>query len=124
MKKAVVTVTQRDCRRDTFRCGGKGGQNVQKRDTGVRFTHEPSGAVGECREERTQSQNERVAWRRMAEHPKFKLWSNLQLHMVEQGFRDVEAKVDAAMANESDFKIETEVERCMGHEDFCDKTTP
>jgi protein subunit release factor B len=59
---------------DTFRSGGPGGQNQNVRDTGVRFTHHASGAVGESREHRYQWQNKKTAWKRMAEHPKFKIW--------------------------------------------------
>ena len=94
---ARVTVTAADCRRETFRCGGAGGQNVNKRDTGVRFVHEPSGAVGEGREHRTQQQNERAAWRRLAAHPKLQLWLRMRLAALEEGYRSAEAKVDAMM---------------------------
>lgn len=69
----VLSVTLADCRVDTFRSGGKGGQNQNKRETGVRIVHEPSGAVGESREERSQLQNKRTAFKRMAAHPRFKV---------------------------------------------------
>jgi protein subunit release factor B len=75
----VLSVTLADCRVDTFRSGGKGGQNQNKRETGVRITHPPSGAVGESREERSQLQNKRIAFRRMAESMKFSLWLKRQL---------------------------------------------
>lgn len=79
MRKLAFSVGIDDCRTDTFRSGGKGGQNQNVRDTGVRIVHVPSGAVGESREERSQLQNKRTAFRRMAEHPKFKLWVHEQL---------------------------------------------
>jgi protein subunit release factor B len=101
MTRAKGVVTAKDCRRDTFRSGGNGGQNANKRDTGVRFTHLPSGAVGESREERSQVQNERTAWRRMAEHPKFQLWARMQLAAQEEGYRTIEARVDALLAPEN-----------------------
>lgn len=59
---------------ETFRAGGPGGQNQNKRDTGVRIVHPPSGAVGESREERSQLANKKKAFRRMAESPEFKTW--------------------------------------------------
>lgn len=40
-----------------FRCGGKGGQNVNKVSSGARGRHRPSGLVAECREERDQGKN-------------------------------------------------------------------
>jgi peptide chain release factor 2 len=58
----------------TFRSGGKGGQNQNKRDTGCRVIHRPSGARGESREERSQLQNKRTAFLRMVHSPPFRLW--------------------------------------------------
>lgn len=78
MRKLILRVSRKDCRMDTFRAGGKGGQNQNKTDSGVRFTHFPSGAVGESREHRFQILNKSAAWRRLAEHPKMKLWIKLQ----------------------------------------------
>lgn len=75
MREKIATVTLEDCRVDTFRSGGKGGQNVNKRDTGVRITHPPSGAVGKSTEERSQLQNKRTAFRRMVETPEFRSWT-------------------------------------------------
>lgn len=74
----MLSVTLADCRVDTFRSGGKGGQNQNKRETGVRVVHEPSGAVGEARDERSQLQNKRMALRRMADSAKFRLWVRRQ----------------------------------------------
>jgi hypothetical protein len=73
-RKRILSVTVHDCEVQTFRSGGKGGQNQNKRDTGVRIIHHLSGARGESREERSQLQNKRAAFLRMAETPRFKVW--------------------------------------------------
>lgn len=67
-----------DCEVQTFRSGGSGGQNQNKRDTGVRVIHHPSGARGESREERSQLQNKKTAFLRMIKTPKFDLWLRIE----------------------------------------------
>lgn len=79
MKRPVLSVTRDDCERQVFAAGGPGGQNQNKRHTGVRWIHPPSGARGESREYRTQGENSKAAWRRMAESVKFQLWLARQL---------------------------------------------
>jgi protein subunit release factor B len=73
MRTKILSVTTADCELQTFRSGGKGGQNQNKRDSGARYIHHPSGARGESREERTQWQNRKIAWRKMVESPTFQL---------------------------------------------------
>lgn len=69
----VLSVTIDDCDVQTFRSGGKGGQNQNKRDTGVRIIHRASGARGEARDERSQFQNKKLAWKRMVESKTFQI---------------------------------------------------
>jgi len=78
-RELAFSVTLADCRVDTFRAGGKGGQNQNKRETGVRVVHTASGAVGEARDERSQLQNKKLAFRRMAESGTFRAWVKRQL---------------------------------------------
>jgi RF-1 domain len=78
-RKPFLSVTMDDCILQTFSAGGKGGQNQNTCNTGVRIIHKASGAVGEARDSRSQLQNKRAAWKRMAAHPKFKVWLNRQL---------------------------------------------
>lgn len=78
MRERVLRVTIKDCEVQTFRCGGKGGQNKDKRDTGVRVIHVPSGARGESREERSQMQNKRAAFGRMARSAGFQRWVRVE----------------------------------------------
>ncbi len=59
--KYNVILHEKDLRRDTFRSGGPGGQNQNKVESGVRYTHVPTGVSAESRSEKSQHKNGEIA---------------------------------------------------------------
>lgn len=90
---------------ETFRSGGPGGQNQNKRDTGARVRHPESGAVGESREERSQWQNKKTALKRMVADHRFQFWVTQKIRQYD-GHLTAEEWVMREMESLEHFKIE------------------
>lgn len=60
-----IDIKKDDLKTDTFRASGAGGQHVNKTESGVRFTHIPTGIVAESTDSRSQHKNREIALQRL-----------------------------------------------------------
>jgi protein subunit release factor B len=86
-KKVWFSVTEKDCIFKDKRGSGKGGQKRNKTSNAIQCFHKPSGAVGEAEDLRKQSDNRKLAFKRMAESLEFQSWIKLK---IEAGLGNIE----------------------------------
>jgi protein subunit release factor B len=73
-KELLFSVTKKDLEITHFTGSGAGGQNRNKNATACRIKHKDSGAVVECQKHKSYEQNKKEAFKKLPEHPKFKVW--------------------------------------------------
>ncbi len=104
-KELLFSVTAADCDWQYLRGTGPGGQKRNKTESKVRCVHRASGAVGESDLTRSQHENKRIAFVKMANTNEFKLWHKLETARRMGDQLTLEEKVDKAV-NYANLKVE------------------
>lgn len=98
-REVLFSVTKADCRWDYYRGSGKGGQKRNKTSNCCRCTHIKSGAVGKSEDGRSQAQNKKRAFRRMAESKEFQNWLRIEAARATGQLAEIERTVERELKN-------------------------
>ncbi len=93
-RKLLFSVTKNDCEWSYTRGTGAGGQKRNKTSSAVHCMHRPSGAHGYSEASRSQHDNKRDAFVKMAESPEFQRWNRLEAMKRIGLLDDIDRKVD------------------------------
>jgi protein subunit release factor B len=97
MKEKLFSVTASDCDFKPYRGSGSGGQKKNKTESAMRCVHRASGAVGESEDSRKQSENKKIAFKRMSETPEFKKWLDLEVKKKSGQLAIIEQEIEQSL---------------------------
>lgn len=100
-KVRIPIITRKEIEITFFRGSGKGGQKKNKTSSACRCHHPPSGAIGISQDTRSQLQNRRLAFTRMAKSPKFQKWLKIELSRIHHNENNIDKKVEENMREEN-----------------------
>jgi len=98
-RQLLFSVTKKDLVLEYFSGTGKGGQHRNKHQNSCRCKHPPSGAVGISQDQRSKTQNTKIAFRRMVESKKFQKWLKIEACRITGETDRIKKKVDREMEN-------------------------
>lgn len=98
-----VEIDTNDLRIETYRASGAGGQHVNKTDSAVRITHQPTGTVVQCQSERSQHKNKATAMR------------ILKSRLKELEERDQQKKMDEFRGDQKDIAWGSQIRTYVFH---------
>lgn len=104
-RELLFSVTAKDCEWSYTRGSGNGGQKKQKTSSAVHCMHRPSGAHGYSEASRSQHDNKRDAFVKMAESEAFRVWNRMEA-MRRMGVLD---EIDRVVAREMALNTKIEV---------------
>jgi len=93
-KKLLFSVTKKDLVIEYFSGTGAGGQYRNKHQNSCRCKHPPSGAIGICQDQRSKTQNTKIAFRRMVESETFQKWLKIEASRVSGDLQKIKEKVE------------------------------
>ena len=96
-REPLFSVTAADCDFQPYRGSGKGGQKKNKTSSAIRCTHRESGATGCCEDGRSQWQNKKTAFSRMAATDTFKNWLRMEAARKTGDLLEVERAVERSL---------------------------
>ena len=110
-KEILFSLTAKDFEFTYSKGSGPGGQKRNKTSTKVQCLHRPSGAVGVSDEARSQHQNKRLAFEKMAKSEAMRTWSRIEAARVTGEHARIEEKVEYELKHNVRVEVKDDKDR-------------